>query len=220
MKAVLLALMAVAFALVASGASADPIVVTSGNVFVGAPSGLDPPFGFTLTGNGTTINGVDFALGFGGVTPGQTVNLSTSVTPSIDLGPTSSTVNGTTYTAWLGGHLDFSAVPFTAPASKPGSIFSFAAPFTMTGTIGGFTNPSLNGKPLFSVDLRGRGTASTSVRDVGGFFLVQLGTAYDFAPGSPTPEPGTVLMIGTALIVVTSNRIRSLRRGQRPRRCS
>ena len=113
---------------------ADPITVTAGNVTLGsAHSGVDPPFGFSLIGDSTSIIGETFAFGLSGFNSGQIVDLSTTVAPSFVNHPLPETVDGVMYSAWLRGQLTFAAAPFVASAS------TFTTPFTMT-VIQGSTN--------------------------------------------------------------------------------
>lgn len=186
----------------AAPAFADPITVTGGHVTLGsAASGQDPPFGFSLTGDSTSIVGETVGLGIDGFNPGQIVDLSTTVAPSFVAHPLPETVDGVTYSAWLGGHMMFAATPFAPSAS------AFTTPYTMTGALSGFDNAQLTGMPLFTADLTGAGTASlVGLQDVGGRFLVRGGTVFAFSEVSPTPEPSTTLLLGVGLVGVVVRR--------------
>jgi len=61
--------------------------------------------------------------------------------------------------------------------------------------------------PLFDVDLVGRGTAFVDFEDEGAMHMVFGATS------APTPEPATLLLLGTALVSVAA---RSRRKGQNP----
>jgi hypothetical protein len=156
---------------------------------------LDPPFGFELFGNDTDIFVETFAVGTVGATAGARVDLSTTVTPSQFINhPLPELVNGEQFDVFLSGALNFSVTPFIAPATISGS---FSAPFTMNGVLSGFFDRDRAGVPLFTADLAGHGTASLlGLWDTGAGFLA-VGTVFTFsaAPVSPTPEPGTLVML-------------------------
>jgi len=211
MKAGLILWLAAVGSVVALPAFADTIVITRGFVPVSSPfSGEIPPFGFELFGDKTEINGETFASGIVSVTVGDVVDLSTTVTPSFVNHPLLQTVNGNPVEAFLDGRLDFAAKPFIVSAPSR----DLMTPFTMTGMISGFGNAEHSGAPLFTLALKGGGTASVSgLRAIGGGnFFVTGGTAFMFSapPTSPTPEPSTLPMLMGALVFAVRSPFRRL----------
>jgi len=193
-------LVAVSCLVAASHALADPIEITRGTVALMSPiSGLDPPFGFQLFGDGTAITMETFAVASGFARAGEPVDLSMTVTPSQSIGhPLPELLNGAPFDVFLTGALRFSATPFIAPATISGS---FSTPFTLSGMLSGFSSRDHAGAPLFTANLTGQGTASLLVvRDVGGDFLA-TGTAFTFSapPVDATPEPGTLVLLVSGL---------------------
>jgi hypothetical protein len=179
-------------------AFADPIVIIGGQVSAGSPSsGQDPPFGFELIGANTRVSGETNGFGGGGFNVGDTVTLSTTVTPAFVNHPLSQTIGGRPLDAFLDGAMEFAATPFTV---KPTASLLFTTPFTMTGRIMGFATSSHSGQPLFDLHVTGAGTASVDTRDIGnGGFLVDF-TSFTFSPAvAPTPEPGTLMLFGISL---------------------
>jgi hypothetical protein len=140
---------------------ADPIVVTDGEVTLCASPrnciiGSVSLFGDGLSFGGSTFLG--FPLQF--VNAGDLIDLSQTAFPATlqGRGPFQQVVNGITYRdVFVGGHLDFSAIPFIAPAPPPGT--GFFTPFTMHGQISGFADVQ-HTIPLFSAAVVGSGTAA------------------------------------------------------------
>jgi hypothetical protein len=190
-------------------AFADRIVITGGDISLSSPqSGLDPPFGFELVGDGTLIRAETFVVGFAGFRVGQVADLSTSVFLRFPIHRSQGTIGRVEFDAFLTGGLRFVATPFIATAAS-----SFETPFTMAGSIAGFDDRSLTGAPLFTASLTGRGTASViGMRNFGGDLLALGPTAFHFAatPGASVPEPATLMMLVAGLAVVT-RRLRGAR---------
>jgi len=211
MQPVLLA--AITLISTATPAFADPIVITGGAVVLGSPSGSSPPFGFTLTGNGTDIGGITYAEGLSFVNLGETVGLSNSVgvLSTFSSGPSTQLVDGQVFTdVVVGGILRFVAEPVTFTDRSAG----VNAPFKMEGVISLFRQRPFEdpGERLLTTSVVGSGMASLNLYGGPEMFGV-FSTAYLFSPVSatPTPEPGTLLLMGSAFAVGATRLRRRIR---------
>jgi len=200
------------------GASADPIVVTAGAYSV--HSG-DPSF-FYLVGDGLRLI-ADARIDIGASGPLRTCNPCSGGT-AVDLlshatGDVGEWVNrpdlpvqfgGATYsTVYYSGDLLYNAPIVVAPPD-PSRSFHFSEPFTFSGQLSGFPTAARNTAPLFSTALRGNGTVTFSIfADTGQMFSFgDLDYTFAAESPSPTPEPATVLLFGTALVGSVGQRLR------------
>ena len=121
------------------------------------------------------------------------------------------TVDGTDYVAYLDGFLSFDTEPFVAPPATGVAVATFSTPFTLNGRLRGSSGPQGSGSVLFDVQLAGSGTASTVARPVSpDIYLVNGGVTYEL--GAATPEPATLLLMGSGLAgVLLRRRLQSLR---------
>lgn len=215
----------------AATASADPIVVTSGQFDIGRG-----PSHFTLSGSdGFVLVAFDVPTAFAspscaatGCRAGSTfdpsvvagaasgVRADLPLPPAFTLGAASSAVvNGTVFAPpvdfpasfpgplGLAGSLHFDASPFVVPDTAT----FFRSPFVFSGHVTGFDIGDVDARhPLFDVDLAGRGTALVDFEDR----TTRL--FFETTPAA-TPEPATLLLLGTALAGVAA---RSRRTFQRP----
>jgi len=203
----------------ASPAFGDPIQITSGNVYqVASWTGYDPPFGFQLSGGQTSLGGITYNLGIGrAVSVGDTLTLSETISVSADpfrTGPGQQTVEGVTYNnVFLAGTLNFAATPVTLTTDETDG---FGTPFTMSGSISLFaadpSRPIRAAEPFLIVPIEGRGTASLFLAPRGGM-LAESSVGYHFTDTavSPTPEPATLTLLGSGLILTVA-RTRAKRR--------
>src|SRR5262249_3340677 len=190
--------------LFAARASGDPVLITGGGVTMVTPiQGQDPPFGFALVGPDLSFQSSFFDVGGAFGTAGSPMSLSSVI--SIRNPPfekSSVRVNGTPFPGiYPGGSLSFAAVPFVLPPGTDFATFQFTTPFTMTGTLKGFSDSLRATTPLFDVTVAGSGVASVTgtVHGSGAdaMYLARI-VSYSFSPASPTPEPSSVALCGVA----------------------
>jgi len=181
----------------ASSGFADPIVITQGSVDLGPAFDFEPPYGVGLQGAGTQISGVDFQSSRF-VTLGQTVDLSQTVSIT-SFGFGDQTVEGVHYSdVIIRGALTFTAQPITVTDFSS----SFGAPFTMTGVVSLFEAfPGFPGPLLLTRTLSGSGSARLFVDHARLDGSASTFATFSFSPedASPTPEPGTLLLLTAAL---------------------
>lgn len=141
-------------------------------------------------------------------TPGSALNLSANVTIG-NWGAGAATLNGQTFgNVYYSGSLFFDAgtvlVPDVPPQSAgldyPSIVPAFST-FTFNGTVSGFADPGLT-TPLFTADLVGAGNGPFAAE--AGFANVGSGVFLDYADFhfdnlSATPEPGSLLLLGSGL---------------------
>jgi hypothetical protein len=107
---------------------------------------------------------------------------------------------------YLAGHLEFTAGDMTS-AILDADQTSISMPFTFTGELLNFesyaSRATSGSLPLFIATFTGRGIATAHFRgpfaDPNGSLFFADRITYDFAPDAPvpTPEPGSLLLVGT-----------------------
>lgn len=215
--------------LYASVASADPVQVTSGSAMVQDGGGTFLTFAvagplFSATGS-WDIGTLDFhAACASGCAPGASITLSSMafndslLTAEVgELGAgalitaTGAPVNGGRVVELL-GKVSFSTPTVTLPAPAAGaSGLTLMAPFTLTGTVQGYNPFARDPRLLFSQEVGGTGLATLTLPfNPWTQTYSMVGTLrYDFQTPAPTPEPGSLLLLSTGILVFGRTRQQS-----------
>ena len=187
-----------------SPAYAESIVVTGGSMSVTGVGGNDL---FTLEGGGFRIAGIghENPVGPGVCNPcvaGTTaISFNSTLTSFVSQGPADVFLDGTM--VFLGP-----SFPASLVVSNPAP--TLIAPFTFWAMLRGFPTSSLTGTPIFNEVFVGHGTATANYSFTVGpreTLVTFRDVVYQFDPGvspSPTPEPGSVLLLLTGLAAVAT----------------
>ena len=206
-------------------ALADPIAITSGFFVASSPTAVEQryrSFGFNFGGDNLHLSGGE------GDGRGQSVRMvncfpcSAGDTFSIShtaglfvFNPAATTLqfNGQTFVGWAGGPLNFTTDAFVMPPVGD-SMVTLTGHFTMTGSISFearnfFDNTSTQ---FFVADVYGSGTVTVQLLETFGRYFIS-NIRYDFQPQTtPTPEPATLLLLGSGLAGLAARHCRRSRR--------
>ena len=189
---------------------ADPVVITGGDAGLYWDGQLTS---FSFTGPGTSIvqDGRN-PWGPTSFTVGSPVQFSGTLNPESSHG-FQMIVNGTTYdNAVLVGGASFMTDSYAAPGGG-GSAVDVELPLLLSGHFDAYTFGVIAGAPLFSFDVALGGVFRSSFVNVTDdvFLNRDFAASAEFTPRevpSQTPEPGTILLLGTPLAAAAVRRSR------------
>jgi hypothetical protein len=195
----------------AGQAFADPITLTSGGfTFYGADTSDQGSASFSLSGDGFTAQGQGRESVQGGFASGV-LDLSGSYGMFDPFGTV--TVGDQTLVGFETVSLLLTATPIVISDVPVGAYGGGSAAFTATGLLSLY-KPGGGGPALFSQEFNGAGHISITGRsfEPGAYRTQFVGIGFERpASPSPTPEPASLLLLGTGLAAAwRSRRLRGL----------
>ena len=181
---------------------ADPIAITTGQVFVGISGS---PTNFSLTGPNFSVNSTGAAPGANPscspCTSGTPISISNVI--GTNLGTGSATINGTTFNnIFFVGSFTFTAQDIVLPVLPDGLIgVQIEPPVSFTGTIRGCLDAACTTEVFSVTELVGQGFAKAAFTFIGNQNGVSLFTPtslrYDLRE---IPEPLTITLLASGLL--------------------
>jgi len=209
-----------------SWAAADPITITGGTYELSAyvaPRDSYRNVSFSLTGDGGF-----FLAGLAGDVPtgvfercahvhpcaaGTTISGSTGSGFPGAFGP--ATLDGVAYDLVRSEGGGLFVVGDTVIPESPGDAFDLQSPFTFAGRVEAFALTSQGQRPIGDFQLVGRGTETTHFERFGsdfgngaGFGAVSRVFTFSDSAASATPEPASLLLIGTGAALIVRRKSR------------